>query len=274
MQYGYAPYAPAYAHTHPNRKPVCCETPADFGFAYEAVMVKTADNLTLHGWVIPSTNGAAVIALHGINGNRVRMLAPAAMLAQHGYGVFLLDLRAHGESEGEVLPFGGPEAEDVRATAVTLQSRDEVDADRIGVLGWSLGAQTAVMAAAQLPEIKAVIADGPGATTFADWPPPRAPDEWLLRPFDFVYYQFLPKHSGVDNPISLTAAISHIAPRSILLISGGGSESYRVTHLFNAAAEPKELWIVPDAGHLGAIHSDPAADEEKIVNFFDEALNQ
>ncbi|KAA3665547.1 MAG: alpha/beta fold hydrolase, partial [Chloroflexi bacterium] len=190
VQYGYGPYALAYAHAHPNRQPVCCETPADYGFAYEDVAVETADNLTLHGWYIPSTNGAAVIALHGINSNRVSMLEPAVLLAEHGYGVFLLDLRAHGESEGDVLPFGGPEGEDVRATAVFLQSRDDVDPDRIGVIGWSLGAQTAVIAAAQHPEIKAIIADGPGATTFEDWPPPRTLDEWLFRPFDFVYYKF------------------------------------------------------------------------------------
>ena len=48
------------------------------------------------------------------------------------------------------------------------------------------------MGAAQEPNVKAVVADGPGATAVSDWPPPENFNEWLCVPLDFMYYQFLP----------------------------------------------------------------------------------
>lgn len=276
LQFVGYPYYLSYGHSHPNSPPVCCETPADRGLDYEEASFQTSDGLNLSGWYIPGSNGTAVILLHGIATNRVTLLDQAEMLANHGYGVLLFDLRAHGDSDGELLPFGGPEAEDVRAAIAYLQQeRDDVDPERIGIAGWSLGAQTAIMGAYAVPGIKVVIADGPGATAFEDWPPPQTLEEWYYRPFDFFYYRFLARHTGVTEPISLKRALSEMTPRPVMFISSGmPTERHRLEYLFEAAQEPKSLWIIPDAGHVGGFRQNPQEYEEKMISFLADHLLQ
>ena len=275
IQYIGIPYFLAYGLSHPQRQPVCCRTPADEGLAFEEVSLITEDDLTLHGWYIPATNGTAVILLHGLASNRGMMLDLGVMLAQHGYSTLLLDLRMHGESEGDVYPYGGPEIADVRAAVSFLQTRNDINPNRIGILGWSLGGQVALLSAAEIPAITAVIADGPGATDFQDWPSPTTLKEWLIVPFDFVFYQLIPWHTGVTEPIAIKEAMPNIAPRPVLLISSSvdsGSEQRRVAGFYDAAQEPKQHWHLTNVGHLGGWHTKPEAYENQVITFFNQAL--
>jgi len=275
LQYGAYPYLLAKAHSHPPHQPVCCKTPADYDLDFAEVSFETADGLTLQGWYLPSENGAAVILLHSIGSTRVMMLGLGESLARAGYGVLLMDLRGHGASQGDVVPFGGPEAEDVYAAVAYLQTRPEVDPDRIGALGWSLGAQVAIMGAADDSALKAVVADGPGATALADWPPPETLDEWLYAPFDFMYYKFLPRQTGVDNPLALVDVLPLMGERPLLLISSGDAiEQHRLDYFMEFATESTELWLIPEAGHIGGWKADPEAYEAQVIRFFEQALIQ
>jgi fermentation-respiration switch protein FrsA (DUF1100 family) len=238
---------------------------------YTDVSFETDDGLTLRGWYIPSRNRAAVVLSHPLAGNRIAVLDVAKVLARNGYGVLLFDLRAHGESEGERLPFGGDEAEDVRAAAAYVQTRPDVDPLRVGAMGLSLGAQVSILGATGSDAIQAVVADGLCCTTFEDWPPPKSVSDWLYTPYDLVFYEMLRWRTGVSDPVSVQAAIAGIAPRPILLI-GGESERNLVEHHYAAAGEPKTLWIIPEAGHIDGLRVAPKAYEERIVRFFDQAL--
>jgi pimeloyl-ACP methyl ester carboxylesterase len=269
------PYLSASGHTHPQRQSPCCEIPVDNDLVYEDVVFETADGLTLHGWYLPGENGAAVMLLHGLGSNRMSMLGLAKGLAEAGYGVLLFDLRGHGDSDGDFVPYGGPEAQDVKAAVSYLQARPDVDSKRIGALGWSLGAQVAIMGAAQDENVKAVVADGPGATAVSDWPPPENLSEWLYVPLDFMYYQFLPMHTGVDEPLALIDALPMLGERPLLLISSGDSfERHRMDYFLNHATNPKELLVFAESNHTGGWHDDPEVYETRIINFFDKALLQ
>jgi len=95
----------AYAVTHIQR----AEVPADtLGVPHQDVGFTTSDGLRLHGWYIPSRNGAAVVDFPG----RLGTQAHARMLARHGYGVLLFDRRGEGSSEGagNMLGWGGDKA--------------------------------------------------------------------------------------------------------------------------------------------------------------------
>jgi len=271
LQYAGHPYYLSRGSAHPKRLAVCCVTPTDYGLAYENVSFTTSDGLTLRGWYVPSTNGAAVILSHPLASNRVAALRVGVMLARHGYGVLMFDLRAHGESEGEVLPFGGDEAEDVVGAATYLQAREDVNADRIGAMGLSLGAQVSIFGAARSEAIKAVVADGPCCTTFEDWPRAQSPGDWLYVPYDLVFFRMLRWHTGVSRPMSVQEAVAKVAPRPLLLV-GGGSEQRMLEHHYRAAREPKTLWIIPEAGHIGGPSARPEEYEDRIVGFFDQAL--
>lgn len=159
------------AHTRPAHASICCSTPSDWGFAYENVAIPTSDGLRLSGWYLPSKNGAAVILLHGYGANRQHMRSYAIMLASQGFGILMYDLRGHGESEGEIATYGWRDIDDVDGAIDYLFSRPDVDPQRIGIFGFSVGGQTALGAAARYSSLKAVAADGPGFSTTADIPP-------------------------------------------------------------------------------------------------------
>src|SRR5919204_201930 len=85
-----------------------------------------------------------------------------------GYGVFLYDARGRGKSEGTQNSWGWGWDKDVAGALRFLKSRGEVDAERIGALGLSTGADVLVQVAGQSTDLKAVVADGTAAASFAD----------------------------------------------------------------------------------------------------------
>ena len=134
--------------------------PADLGLRSEDVELTTEDGVRLSGWYVPSTNGAAVALLHGAGSTRTSVLDHAAVLAKAGYGVLLYDARGHGRSDGRAMDFGWFGDLDVAAAISYLVDRPEVDDDRVGVVGLSMGGEQAVGAAASDPRIRAVVAEG------------------------------------------------------------------------------------------------------------------
>ena len=139
------PVVLGYQFTHLARPDV---PEAKLGTAYEEVSFKTSDGLELEGWYIPSRNGAAVIAFPG------RMKGPqsrARFLARHGYGVLLFDRRGEGESDGDPNSYGWDGDRDVKAAIGYLQSRSDVEPDRIGGIGLSVGGEMVLETAARHP---------------------------------------------------------------------------------------------------------------------------
>lgn len=65
---------------------------------FQEVSLVSPDGITLSGWYKPFWKGAAVIALHGYGANRREMVPRAVILADHGSGVLLYDLRGYRES--------------------------------------------------------------------------------------------------------------------------------------------------------------------------------
>ncbi|WP_177192017.1 alpha/beta hydrolase [Chitinophaga arvensicola] len=82
---------------------------------YETVSLRTAAGLKLEGWWIPAPSAVGtVILFHGYNGNKGSLFPEAGRFRQLGYNTFLLDFRAHGNSEGFTCSVGYKEAEDVK----------------------------------------------------------------------------------------------------------------------------------------------------------------
>jgi pimeloyl-ACP methyl ester carboxylesterase len=268
------PIVAVYSYTHPGRTPLDGTTPRDRGLAYEDAAFTTPDGLTLRGWYVPGTNGAAVILVHGLYGNRTQLLPVAEVLHAHGYGTLLFDVRAQGASDGQTLMYGGAETWDVAAAAQYLQTRPGVDPERIGALGFSLGAQMAMLGAARSTAVKAVVADGPGFTTFEDWPPPESVSDWIYWPFDRVFFPLLARETGVYEPLSLRQASAAIAPRPLLLVCGGqvNGECRRARVFAADAGASATLWEIPDASHIQGFELHRAEYERSVTAFLDAAL--
>jgi dipeptidyl aminopeptidase/acylaminoacyl peptidase len=273
--FGAFTYLSASKYTHPYRTAVKI-SPAQMGLAHEDVRLVTEDGLRLAAWYVPPRGGPTVILVHGIGTNRGEMLPLAHRLVGRDYGVFLPDLRAHGDSEGDLCTLGVNEVRDVRAAVRFLQSRPEVDAGRLGIYGGSLGAATAIMAAAELPELRAVVADSAFASV-----------DWIVRN-QFGATVSLPPwaastvlwigslQTGIDpSEMAPVRRIPRISPRPILIAHGEIDGFFLVGNaheLASAARDPKEVWIVPNVGHTGAYGSDPDRYVSRVAGFFDAHL--
>jgi uncharacterized protein len=272
------PVGLAYFLGHPTRYPVCCSTPADMGFSYETVTFTSSDGVKLSGWYIPSTNGAAVIAVHANHGNRTGVMVHAQFLAEQGYGVLLFDVRGFGESEGSLIPYPSQGmAEDVIGAVSYLQSRPDIDPERIGALGLSMGAGIVLHAAVIDSNIQAVVADGADETsTDID----DIPEFSTLPPFIKSYFQIAVSIAyrlmGINSDYigpQVSQEIDQISPRPLLLISAGTGEEQKDNRLFyENANDPKIWWDVPDGAHINTLFSHADEYKSKVLAFFDAAL--
>jgi fermentation-respiration switch protein FrsA (DUF1100 family) len=267
--YGILPVRYAVSRARPARLPVCCASPMDWGIPFEEVTLPTEEDILLRGWYIRSQNGAAVIIAHGIGGNRTSGLEQGAALAGEGFGVLLLDLRAHGESGGTTVTFGGA---DIQAGARFLEAQPDV-LGKIGVLGISLGGLQAIQAAAGMQAIAAIITDGAAPNAFADLPTPNRLERWLDTPFQWVAFQIWSR-LGVPGSLPVVTAIGKIAPRPVLLISGtlGDYEREMQRKFFLAAGPGCTLWEVPEAGHTESWMKRKREYTERMIAFFNQAL--
>ena len=263
----------AYQITHPPRFAVSV-SPADLGLDYESVLLPTTDGVDLAGWYIPSKNSAAIIAIHGGNGNRTHMLYHAGVLAQEGYGVLLFDLRAHGESGGAFFKAANA-SQDVQAAVNFLQGRADVDPQRIGGVGLSLGGMALIQGAAETPTIQALIADGADAGKLDDVLSPMPPEYrslWFMIPELWMIDRFVELMSGV-RATPIKELVADISPRPILFVSAGqGTEQFMNRQFYEHAGSTAQLWELPETEHTGGIFTYPDEYRERMISFFNAHL--
>jgi hypothetical protein len=250
-------------------------TPADYGYSWEDVTIKARAGGDFRGFFIPGTNGATIIMPPPLSSGRDGRLRQADMLLRHGYSVFTFESRRCAAMGP--LSLGYKEVEEVVDALDYLRSRPDVDPGRIGVYGFSSAGATAVMAAARLPDLRAVVAEG-GYGNFAEEALGASASSDLQSLFQDVFswaarltYQLV---TGLDiNKLSPTDVIAQIEPRPVLLIYGSREVSLVGARRQKAAAgEHTSLWTVTDAGHGNYMDIAPAEYEARIVKFLDQAL--
>jgi alpha-beta hydrolase superfamily lysophospholipase len=237
-------------------------TPADVGLAFEEVAVTTADGLTLPGWFLPASGGRpgpGVAIVHGWESARDRLLPIAGFLNAAGFHCLSVDVRGHGANAKETMPItAGEFGADALAAWRALDARPEVTTS--AVLGHSMGAIGAILAAAEEPRIAAVVATSAPADpwrltrqTFrlARLPFPGFiawPLAWLTTR---VYVQ--PRGHQVVR-ISATEALRSI-DRPVLLVHGTDDTVVPVAHLerlarvVTAAGLPAEQLVIARGQH-------------------------
>src|SRR6266478_8424081 len=134
--------------------------------------VRAPDGVMLRGWKVsaPQPNGSWVLLFHGVADNRVGVIGQSEFLLRAGYGVIMMDARAHGASDGPMATYGWLERNDTRAIVDALVSDPSVNqvplpgsrpspSFHIFALGASMGAGLALQSAAADPRIEAVVAE-------------------------------------------------------------------------------------------------------------------
>lgn len=142
-----------------RRKPDPADSPDRYGLPYEDVSFASRYKVMLRGWWIPAPNPkGTIIFCHGQNGSMEGDLPQAVAFHQAGYNVLMFNLRAHGTSEGNTVTFGVFEKEDLLGAIDFLTV--EKDITQVAILGMSMGAGVAMIAAALSDKVKVLILDG------------------------------------------------------------------------------------------------------------------
>jgi pimeloyl-ACP methyl ester carboxylesterase len=170
---------------------------------------------------------ATVFVLHGIRDSRASMRGWGAMLASAGIRAVLVDLRGHGRSTGDVLSYGVFDAHDLSIVLDALEARGE-RVGRVGVLGVSYGAATAIEWAGADPRIEAVVAIAP-FESLARVVPGYAP---VPLPNLFVRGALAAagRRGGYDPDLASPLAAIAVTRAPVLLIHGKADERIAVWH--------------------------------------------
>ena len=246
------------------------------GAQRENLEVRAPDGALLRGWKVRAAqpNGSWLLLYHGVADNRVGVVGQAELLLEAGYGVVMMDTRAHGDSEGSMATYGWLERNDSRSIVDALERSEHPR--HLFALGESMGAGIALQSAAVEPRIEAVVAEAP----FADIREasydyaglrryPWLGKTWLAPGTWTMIYR---GESIAGFPASQVSPKRAVAARNfpVLLICDAEDVALHCRHtkmIYDAAVGPKEMWVVPQAYHTAALGFAPVEFRRRVLDF-------
>jgi uncharacterized protein len=239
-------------------------TPEQLGLAHEEVRFRSADGVDLHGWFLPARGAAegTVLFLHGNAENISTHILSVSWMPARGFNVFLFDYRGYGASQGRATLSGV--LQDVDAAMSTLLARPDFDKTRVIVFGQSLGGSLAayyVAHSAFRDDIRVLVIDS-AFSSYAGIVREKLAANWLTWPFQWL------SSLTVDERFSPLPAMKLISPIPLLVIQGDRDTivpPHHAQRLYDAALEPKQLWIVEGAGHIQALRQQDQ--RERLANY-------
>ncbi len=250
------------------------KTPKSYGLGFRWIEFKSTDGLLLKGWWVPADGAArgTIVYSHGHNRTRVEMLPEAAFAHGVGYNGLLFDLRHQGESEGEVTSVGYWERLDVEG-AVQYARSEQKAARPVVAWGVSMGAAAALLAAADSPQVSAVISD----STFLNFRDMIRHHWKLFLPLpsfpiaDEVIYGSAWRARFRPADFDLEKAVERIGDRPILFVAVEGDRRMPASiarKLYAEARSPlKKLIVLPGDRHGEGFKLAPKPYQEAVTEF-------
>jgi dipeptidyl aminopeptidase/acylaminoacyl peptidase len=243
----------------------------------EAVVFNGRDGTSLSGWFVPGEAGKApwpcILLAYGYGGYKEQMAGYASMVQKAGFASLLFDMEGSGLRSGRPVTLGYKERWDLMDAASYVRTRPDVDASRIGVLGVSMGAATALLAAELDPDLRAIVAD----SAYANLPDMVMPGLSAFVGKSATWFAPLIVRAGEamlgmrSTDIAPERSAARLGDRPVLVIHGDEDELTNpdsATRIFDAASGPKELWVVPGCGHSQGPVVSPEEYEHRVNNFF------
>jgi uncharacterized protein len=260
-------WAMEYTALHPRHWSIG-PPPSARGWVYRDVSFKDSAGLTLRGWWIPGTLKSTVVMVHGWTASRQEPMGRADYLHKAGYNLLLFDLRGHGQSDGNYTTIGWLEPDDVHAAVTFARSQSP---GPIALLGYSMGASTVIEEAAHDSRVATVIEDS-GFDTLTNAFNVHFHNMTLLpaMPFDQLVIAI--------GQLDLKLNISQVRPIDsarlltlpMLAIIGAADTTVPPAEgfaLFHAARGPKQLLLIPGAGHVGGYQKANSLYELTVLGF-------
>jgi hypothetical protein len=245
-------------------------TPADVNIAYQDVYFPSADGTILHGWYLPASGDpkGSFLFAHGNAENISTHLASVYWLPSKGYNVFLFDYRGYGLSEG--VPSLEGAVQDFDAALKTLLQRYEKNKTKhIIVFGQSLGGALAIYSTATSHyngSVDVIIVESTFAS-YRDIAQDKFAGFFLTWPLQWPLALLFPDKMSPVN------VVSELAPIPLLVVHGDADQIVPIKHgkaLFDAAKEPKELWVIEGGRHISTFRS--KANRQKLLDYLQQVL--
>lgn len=226
-------------------------TPTMLGLPHEELWIpvdstpNTAGSATaepierIHGWWIPAKddNAKVLLYLHGNGINIGANVDHAHRFHQLGFSVLLMDYRGYGQSEGQ-FPHETQVYEDAEIMWNYLTQERQIPPQQIVLYGHSLGGAIAIELATRHPNCAGLIVDG----TFTSMRDMASLNPFFnLFPIDWILTQEFDSISKVAD--------LHVPKLFIHGTADDRVPAYMSEELYQTAAAPKQLYLVPSAGH-------------------------
>jgi pimeloyl-ACP methyl ester carboxylesterase len=273
--------AAGYAASIPltrRRIPDPPDHPSRYGMGCEDVTFASRDGGQLGGWWIPAGElpRGTVILCPGQNGSMDKDVPQAVPLHRAGFNVLMFDFRAHGCSSGRLVTMGVLEVGDLSGALDYVISERGIE--RMGVLGFSMGAGVALMAAAQDDRIAALVVDGAFprlAGILTGWGRLRGLPDVLARGLAWLTLlggslrvrRRLYRANPIDTAHRVTAPALFIHGEQDPFVS-----TEEVQSLAARLSGPTELWRVPGAGHREVFKHHPDDYNRRVIAWFEQYL--
>jgi hypothetical protein len=228
-------------------------TPAQFGLAATEVAIPGPQGSRLHGWWLPAEGPArgTVLHLHGNAANISNHLPLVAWLPKAGFNLLTFDYRGFGRSDGE--PSLDGVVQDGLAALAWLRQQRGVDAQKLVVLGQSLGGATAVrVVAADAAGVKLLVLDCP-FSSYRGIARDAVRASWL-RWVAPAALPLLPGHE--KDPLTAIRTL----PVPLLVLHSTDDAVVPISHgkaLYAAAPEPKQWLEVQHTQHVDGLAHEP-----------------
>jgi fermentation-respiration switch protein FrsA (DUF1100 family) len=249
------------------------EVPRPPGFDASLVSIPAPGHFIAGWWTDAGGNSPVVLLLHGVRDDRATMVPRAQLLSTHGFSTLLIDLQAHGETPGTEITIGLRESADVVAALAWI--KQQAPGRRVGVLGCSMGG-AAILLAPQPLGVDAVVLEEvyPRIARAVENRIRLRVGEIAPVLTRLLLWQLQPRLNIAPSALEPIRSIS--ALRSPVLIAAGSDDQHTTMaesqELFDAASNPKTLWVVKGAEHQDFLSFDKAQYESHVVRFLTDNL--
>lgn len=261
------------------------KTPKDYGLTFEEIeFFSRKDQVKLSGWWIPAAfkqSNKTVITAHGYMNERamegIDGLQLAKALSKQGYNVLMFDFRNAGKSKGRTTGLGYFEKHDLYAAIeYSIQKKKQ---KKLALLGWSMGASTALIVGCEHPSVSAIIADSPFSDleaflkeNLSYW------SKLPKKPFTPLIYHSMRKLLKIDPAeVSPINNVKNSKGKSFLLIHSKTDEAipYTESEKLVQSISPdndRELWLTEDGDHIHSYLLNKKEYERRVLRFLNKYL--
>jgi pimeloyl-ACP methyl ester carboxylesterase len=224
------------------------------------------------GWFFPGLKSApTVILCPAYQSSRGELLTLASALQDHQYNVFLFDFSAHGSSGGHST-LGFRESAELRAAIDAVANRGDVDPNRFGLWGVTLGAYAALSEATGDKRVRALAVESPydhpdqmvrllvNRSGLGSLPLVGLMARWGFSWVNFNYHN-VPRLSVNLGKLTGVAQLYLESPDDPALAAYTGE-------LFRASPPPHELVVLSHGNYGGMLDEEKRGYENRIVSFF------